>query len=90
MKIGSNKNRMRGSFMKPSELIKILQVMSKEDDDIPVRLEDRNGNVYELKEICLFDDDERYEIALRAISTREEIEIEIELDKKNKTALPTK
>ncbi|PLS18936.1 hypothetical protein CVD28_00620 [Bacillus sp. M6-12] len=54
-------------MVKPRELAEILLRMADEDEDMEVKIEDKNGNVYEVGHVCQYDDGERYEIAISAI-----------------------
>lgn len=55
--------------MKPRDLAEILLRMAGEDEDMLVKIEDKEGNVYEIGKVCQYDNGERYEIAIRANSS---------------------
>jgi hypothetical protein len=67
-------------MLKPRELAEILLKMAEEDEDMLVRIEDKEGNVHEIGEVCFYDDGERYEIAISAKSSKVEIEEEMKLN----------
>jgi hypothetical protein len=56
-------------MIKPRELAEILLRMADEDEDMYVKIEDKEGNVFHIAEICQYDIDDRYEIAIRAQSS---------------------
>lgn len=56
-------------MIKPRELAEILLRMADEDEDMYVKIEDKKGNVFHIEEVCQYDVDNRYEIAIRAQSS---------------------